>query len=186
MSIGAYMPDVLARTMVTDQCWIWLGGRSTKGYGQIARAGKHLQVHRIAYESEFGDIPVGMAVDHQCHDLRVCAGGTCVHRLCVNPDHLALLTVAENSARQVSAAKTHCKRGHELAGANLRLSKEGRRSCVTCARDAMRRYKAEPNLDASLARRWARENGYEVAERGRIANSVLAAWRESRAALDAA
>ena len=35
---------------------------------------------------------------------------------------------------QKLAAKTHCIRGHPLAGDNLRRSREGSRICITCSR----------------------------------------------------
>lgn len=38
---------------------------------------------------------------------------------------------------------THCKRGHEFNAANTRIGPTGGRSCRTCKREAMRRYRAE-------------------------------------------
>lgn len=45
--------------------------------------------HRVAYESLHGVIPAGMTVDHACFNTR-----------CVNPDHLRLMSLAENSGRR--------------------------------------------------------------------------------------
>lgn len=177
MSIGTHMPAVLARTMVTDHCWLWLGNRSTKGYGQIERDGRHLQVHRIAFESEYGDIPHGLVVDHLCHDPRVCVGGTCVHRLCVNPAHLAAVTNEENLARQSPAAKTHCVHGHALSGANLRRDSHGRRYCATCARKHREEWRTRQfTVPPAEVRRWSRDAGLPIAGRGALPVAAVEAY----------
>jgi uncharacterized protein YqiB (DUF1249 family) len=66
----------------------------------------------------------------------------CRVRLCVNPDHLELVTRAENIRRR-TAAKTHCRNGHPLSGpdANVRLV-GNTRVCRTCVAENMRRFKA--------------------------------------------
>lgn len=177
MTLGVWMPDVLARTMVTDACWLWLGSRSTKGYGQIVRDGQHLQVHRIAYESAHGPIPEGFVVDHACHNPAVCAGGTCVHRVCVNPDHLRVLTNAENASRQTPAAKTHCVANHELSGENLGRTSAGHRFCRECQRRQSLEWRERQfTVAPSRIRHWAVLQGMDVGVRGALAKSVIAAW----------
>lgn len=43
-------------------------------------------------------MPKGYELDHLCHTKdKICKGGkTCLHRKCVNPEHLQLVTQAEN------------------------------------------------------------------------------------------
>ena len=43
---------------------------------------------------------------------------------------------------RVGLRKTHCKRGHELAGDNLRLAPDGERVCRACERLRIARFKA--------------------------------------------
>jgi hypothetical protein len=84
-------------------CWLWFGGTVPCGYGLFHVAGtrKMVQVHRHAYEELVGPIPVGLQIDHQCHNAdATCRGGvTCLHRRCVRPDHMTPATNRENYLR---------------------------------------------------------------------------------------
>lgn len=46
-----------------------------------------------------------------------------------------------------NALKTHCKRGHELAGDNLYIKPNGERQCRTCRREVVRRIGEERSRD---------------------------------------
>jgi hypothetical protein len=89
--------------------------------------GKLRAVHHVTLELFRGlVVPAGMVVDHLC---RV--------RNCVNPEHLEVVTPAENNRR--GALVTHCKRGHLMDGDNLYFyvhTSSGRtqRACRACAR----------------------------------------------------
>ncbi|MFZ2886530.1 MAG: HNH endonuclease signature motif containing protein [Minisyncoccia bacterium] len=117
----------------TQTCWLWTGAKRS-GYGRVAIKRKVYQAHRIAYEKEHGPIPKGLTLDHLC---RVPS--------CVNPDHLEAVTRGENVLRGIgiaamNARKTHCKRGHELAGENLKIQVGGGRTCRICFRMHWRNY----------------------------------------------
>jgi HNH endonuclease len=73
-------------------CWLWSGSRTRGEYGHMA---KHGRAHRVVYLLLRGAIPPGLQLDHLC---RV--------RTCVNPDHLAPVTNAENSRRGAQARLT--------------------------------------------------------------------------------
>lgn len=132
-------------------CWVQMTSISIYGYGGC---GKGLtgdgRSSRAVYSRFIGPIPDGMQVDHKCHrDDGSCIGGvTCIHRRCVNPLHLQLLTGAANTrrsmaarrARERHAAVTHCKYGHEYTPENTaRSSYHGRRQCRECERIRCRR-----------------------------------------------
>lgn len=70
-------------------CWLWQAGISgNTGYGNIWWLGRTQSAHRVAYTLLRGSIPPELTIDHLC---RV--------RHCVNPDHLELVTQAENNRR---------------------------------------------------------------------------------------
>jgi hypothetical protein len=108
-------------------CWLWNGAIRDDGYAYTNRCGVKKSVHRLAYELEYGPIPDGLQIDHLC---RV--------RCCCNPAHLEAVTHKTNMERvprnhfgSANRSKTHCLRGHELTGDNLRVYR-GVRSCRRC------------------------------------------------------
>ena len=122
----------------TDGCWLWLGSRSSGGYGQFRIGKKILRAHRLSFEWQVGFIAEGLYLDHLCHV-----------RHCVNPSHLEPVTPRENAIRStspvaVNATKTHCIRGHEFTPENT-YSQSGRnnRGCRTCRAEFTRGIRAE-------------------------------------------
>lgn len=91
----------MASVTVTDECWPWTGYIDRKGYGQTTQQYGERAAHRMSYELHTGPIPAGLQVDHVCHTMSPdCPGGsTCMHRRCVNPAHLELVTLVENVRR---------------------------------------------------------------------------------------
>lgn len=107
-------------------CWRWFGAMNCKGYGSHGRKAPHSGsglTHRYTYEIENGAVPDGLEIDHI----------VCSERSCANPAHMKAVTHRENVARAVK--KTHCIRGHELAGENLMRANRGTVArCVACYR----------------------------------------------------
>lgn len=79
-------------------CWIWQLALTTNGYGHISvRASGYVgSAHRYVYAQTRGEIPAGAHLDHLC---RV--------RACVNPDHIEVVTCAENARRGDNAKLTY-------------------------------------------------------------------------------
>jgi hypothetical protein len=129
-------------------CWWYPAVPDNKGYA-ITRIGwpvtKGSRIHRLSWIFYKGDIPEGMVIDHMCHDPKECEGGnTCIHRRCVNPDHLQLVSSADNSKKTVRILKykTHCKRGHNLEDNIMEYNtKKGKRqACKLCSRESQKSY----------------------------------------------
>ncbi len=122
----------------TGGCWHWRGAVGGHTYGNFWDGEKVSRAHTVSYELHSGgSVPEGMHIDHLC---RV--------RLCVNPEHLEVVTPAVNRARGVRDSlsryqninQTECKRGHPLSGDNLYVQpKNGYRYCKTCRRVSRRR-----------------------------------------------
>jgi hypothetical protein len=116
----------------TEQCWLWTAS-TQRGYGAFAvRAGKLIRAHRFSYELLVGPIPEGLVIDHLC---RV--------RACVNPAHMEVVTMGENTARSNRAkTQTHCKRGHAFSPENTYNRPDGARVCRVCLNAKCRAYYA--------------------------------------------
>lgn len=128
-------------------CWLWTAA-TTYGYGAFGEGGRHDRrgwgAHRFAYVRLVGAVPDGLSLDHLCHTYAVgCVGGNrCLHRRCVNPDHLEPVTQLENVVRGQSiandwAGRTHCDYGHEFMPENtyqLPASSGSGRRCRICQR----------------------------------------------------
>jgi hypothetical protein len=131
--------EVMARwesrlTRDENGCLIWGGARSSKGYGQVRLGVKMLKANRVALVAALGrDILDGLECDHLCNVPA-----------CVEASHLREATRRENllaehsqTITRLQVERTHCPRGHELAGDNLvpSLVGRGQRDCLTCHRE---------------------------------------------------
>lgn len=86
----------------TTPCWVWRHCAGGNGYGQLAHEGKKWLAHRLYYTRYRGPLPDGSDLDHVCVSTPPHLGTT----LCVNPDHLEVVTHAENGRRSKAAKLT--------------------------------------------------------------------------------
>lgn len=81
---------VLARSALDGEsgCRVWHGALGPGGYGTLTNEhGLPEGAHRASFRSVNGDIPGGMVIHHKC-----------ANRLCINPEHLQMVTPIENTA----------------------------------------------------------------------------------------
>lgn len=95
---------LLANVAIVDlgyetPCWIWTladsGNGRGGGYGRIKLNGRTCAAHIVSYTNEHGYVPGNKQIDHLCRN-----------RLCINPDHLEMVTHRKNQKRRAEAART--------------------------------------------------------------------------------
>ncbi len=67
-------------------CWLWQMGLDRNGYGKSMIGRVPTSAHRATWIERRGPIPDGLEVGHLCPN-----------RHCVNPDHMHLVTKAQNT-----------------------------------------------------------------------------------------
>ena len=139
-------------------CWEWIAALNNRGRAVYGIGGRTHLAYRLAWEHFCGPIPDGMTVDHLC-----------ASRVCVNPEHMELVSREVNSSRGRPAIplrtdpdaprfvrpavaaeiplavrrKGVCRQGHDLLepGA-VSITERGERSCLACRRERWHAYES--------------------------------------------
>ncbi len=124
-SVPELLSRILSKSSGPDErgCWPWTACRSD-GYGQMSMKNRQVRAHRVAYQLFVGPIADGLHLDHLCRN-----------KSCINPAHLEPVTAKENYRRAFPyiVRQTHCIRGHEQSGDNVRVY-NGKLACGACIR----------------------------------------------------
>lgn len=129
-----------------DECWPYMAGRNPRGYGIFHVGPRGAQ-----------DVMLANRVAYQIGNHRHLGSKNALHHCdnppCCNPRHLYAGTHKDNAQDAVRRGRhsrqgkfnTHCKRGHEMAGDNLGIQRNGRRWCKECMNAPRRKSGAEKN-----------------------------------------
>lgn len=104
---------LMAKILKSDNgCWLWQGDKNSHGYGRLGEGGgapqKLLLAHRVSHQCFVGPIPKGIFVLHRC-DVPAC----------VNPEHLFLGTLSDNTQDSLSKGRHVAQHGEKNPTAKL-------------------------------------------------------------------
>lgn len=184
----------LDRVEFSDTCWNWIGRVDVNGYGWFSTTG---------YTGEYAHRHVFALFDEPLRPgeegMHICDNRRCVR---LHPDHVVRgnqkLNMQDMARKgrwnNQNKTKTHCKRGHELAGRNVYhySGRGGRlwRGCRQCDRDKARdqrhaaglkgrRYRVDP-LNPRTCRRGhvltEQTLGTFVRKSGKVENYCKPCW----------
>lgn len=144
------------------QCWEWKGGLQSRGYGAFAYTPKRcVTAHRVAWAlaNNNGILP----------DSKMVVMHLCDNKICVNPSHLALATVAVNNLDAINKGiklsieeyvgipvlSDLCRHGHPRTLENTTFRKKKGYPyalCKLCLRERSREAKRNLSLEEKRRR----------------------------------
>ena len=92
------------------ECWTWLAAKNAKGYGKFLFNGENSLAHRVSCTLHNIKIPSGMCACHKCDN-----------RACVNPEHIFIGTILDNTMDMVKKGRQ--RGGNGLYGETNKQSK---------------------------------------------------------------
>ena len=147
-----------------DGCWLWMGYRMPRGYGQLSVDGRRVLAHRRAWVLANGPIPDGSQVLHRCDNPP-----------CVRPSHLFLGTHLDNIADRHTKGREAKGDRH---GTRLHPESVRRGECHSSARltaDQAARIRSRYGAPGETCSTLAAEFGVSRSTIERVGNEKL--WR---------
>lgn len=79
-----------------DTCWLWTDAPTADGYGRFRDGNKKVLAHRFSWTIHFKTDIEGQELDHRC-----------LVPLCVNPEHLRIVTRKQNNENRSGAYRNN-------------------------------------------------------------------------------
>jgi hypothetical protein len=89
-------------------CWEWIGSPARAGYGRLKIGRRYEFAHRLSWRLHHGAIQDGLCVLHKCDN-----------RICVNPDHLFVGTIQDNTDDMMRKGRDRPQIGSQKTQAKL-------------------------------------------------------------------
>jgi hypothetical protein len=146
-----FLDEIIKKCVNNNGCLEWTGpmykrkSHPTWKYPQIYFEKKAYRGNRLVLFLTTGILPKDKMSLHKCDNS-----------ICLNPDHLYWGTSFDNvrdtyiRKRAYNAKITHCPHGHIYQGINLRVDKNGHRTCRSCAWYKSRKMKVRPEIVKEL------------------------------------
>lgn len=118
-----------------EDCWEWNATRNKNNYGYIAIDRIPKLAHRVAYQLYIEEIPEGVCVLHRCDNPA-----------CVNPRHLFLGTLSDNTKDCIEKGRGNRPVGEKHYKALLTVKDVlDIRSSTLSVKELAQRYNVRPN-----------------------------------------
>lgn len=85
-----------SKVQITDTCWLWTDTPTADGYGRFYDGNKKVLAHRFSWALHFKTDIEGQELDHRC-----------LVPLCVNPNHLRIVTRKQNNENRSGAYRNN-------------------------------------------------------------------------------
>jgi hypothetical protein len=100
----------------SDECWNWLKGTNSTGYGSIKIGGTKFCAHRVAFALANGSSDFSAPKDRRSTGFLM---HTCDNRSCCNPKHLVSGTYDQNNKDTKAKGRSRAPRGENHPKAAL-------------------------------------------------------------------